>query len=378
MSTARVSRDPSIDRLRGIVMVLMALDHARDFFGDGRRDPTNLATTTPFLFFTRFITHYCAPVFVLLAGTAAFMQLRTSSKREVSRFLLTRGLWLILLEVTVIRVGWFFDLTWRFTALQVIWAIGWSMIVLAALVWLDVRAVAAFGLLTIGLHNLLDRVTLGPPWLQSVLHAHGAFEPITGRRFFVAYPLVPWIGVIAVGFALGPVLLREDRRKRLVQLGVAAIALFVIVRGTNLYGDPRPWTAQASPLYTVFSFLNCQKYPPSLCYVLMTIGPALLALVVLDRRDNRVLRAAEIFGRVPLFYYIAHLYLLHAGAVIAAYLLRGENILGKTFFAGGGVRASLPWVYVAWLVAIALLYPLSRWYAALKSRRRDVWLLRYL
>lgn len=359
-------------------MVLMALDHARDFIGDARRDPTNLATTTPILFFTRFVTHYCAPVFVLLAGTAAFMQLRSSSKRDVSRFLLTRGLWLILLELTVIRVGWFFDLSYRFTALQVIWAIAWSMIVLSALVWLEVRAVAAFGLLTIGLHNLLDRVTLGPKWLNAILHAHGSFEPFAGKRVFAAYPLVPWMGVIAVGFALGPVLLREDRRRRLVQLGLACIALFIAIRGINRYGDPHPWATQSSPLFTVLSFLNCEKYPPSLDYLLMTIGPALLALAVLDSGDNRALRAMEVFGRVPLFYYIAHLYLLHGAAVVLAFVVRGENILGKTVFSGGGLRASLPWVYVAWLVAIALLYPASRWYASLKSRRRDVWLLRYL
>jgi len=371
--TLPVKRDPSIDRLRGIVMVLMALDHARDFFGDGR-DPTDLAKTTPMLFFTRFVTHYCAPVFILLAGSAAFMQLRSSSKREVSRFLLTRGLWLILLELTVIRVAWFFDLTWRFTALQVIWAIAWSMIVLSALIFLDVRAVGAFGLTTIALHNLLDRVTLRPPWLHSLLHAHGVFQPLEGRKVFVAYPLVPWIGVICVGFALGPILLREDRRKRLVQLGAAAIALFLLVRGLNGYGDPHPWTSGRP----VLSFLNCEKYPPSLCYLLMTLGPALLALAVLDRGDHASLRAAEVFGRVPLFYYIAHLYLLHAGAVVAAYAVRGENILGKTFFSGGNAKLSLAWVYLAWLLGVALLFPLSRWYAALKARRRDVWLLRYL
>lgn len=368
-----MNRLGSIDRLRGLVMLLMALDHARDFFGDGRRDPTDLATTTVPLFFTRWITHFCAPVFILLAGTSAFMMLaRGDDKRAVSKFLATRGLWLILLEVTVIRVGWFFDITWHFTALQVIWVIGCSMLGLAALVHLPPRVVGVLGVATIALHNLLDRATLGPKWLGSLLHAPGLLEPVRGFRIFVVYPLIPWIGVIAAGFALGEVFTRDDRRRVLVRLGVAAIVAFVVIRGLNRYGDPHPWTTQHHP---VLSFLNCQKYPPSLDYLLMTLGPALLALAAFEHVEAPFL---ELIGRVPLFYYIAHIYLLHAGALFFAWWLRGENILGKPFFAGGGVRGGLPTVYLAWAVAIALLYPLCRWYGALKARRRDVWILRYL
>lgn len=351
-------------------MVLMALDHARDFFGDGRRDPTALATTTVPLFLTRWITHFCAPVFVLLAGTSAYLMLsRGDGERAVSKFLLTRGLWLIVLELTVIRVAWFFDLTWRFTALQVIWAIGWSMIGLAALVFLRPRVVGALGVATIALHNLLDHHALGPKWLASILHAPGLLEPASGYRLFVVYPLIPWIGVIAVGFALGEIV---SERRKLLWLGAATTAAFVVVRGLNRYGDPRPWSGELHP---VLSFLNCQKYPPSLAYLLMTLGPALIALALLEKRASRPL---EVIGRVPLFYYIAHLYLLHTLALLGAWWLRGESILGRPFFAGGGVRAGLPGVYLGWLLALAILYPLCRWYAALKLRRRDVWVLRYL
>lgn len=361
-------------------MILMALDHARDFFGIGT-DPTDMATTTPVLFFTRWITHFCAPVFILLAGTSAFMMVaRGDARATVARFLVTRGLWLIALELTVIRVAWFFDFTWRFTAFQVIWAIGWSMIALAALVFLPSRLVGAIGGAMIALHNLLDHVVLGPKWLATMLHAPGMLYPAQGYRVFVVYPLIPWIGVIAVGFALGEIFARVDRDHMLVRLGIAAMALFVIVRGINRYGDPRPWVGGRHPL---LSFLNCTKYPPSLSYLLMTLGPALVALAMLQPRpDSRGVAAAggnavETIGRVPLFYYIAHLYLLHTGAVVLAYLLHGENILGKPFFAGGA-RVSLLGVYVAWALAMALLYPMCRWYAALKARRRDVWVLRYL
>jgi uncharacterized membrane protein len=366
-----MTRNGAIDRLRGIVMVLMALDHARDFFGEPR-DPTNMATTTIVLFFTRWITHYCAPVFVLLAGTSAFMMLnRGDSKKDVSKFLLTRGVWLLFLELTIVRVGWLFDLSWRFSAFQVIWAIGWSMIALAALVFAPPRVVGALGVAMIALHNLLDHTQLGPKWLAMILHAPGILEVHAGYRIFVAYPLIPWIGVIAVGFALGEVFTRKDRQRVLIRMGIAAIVAFVVIRGFNHYGDPKPWSAEHHP---VLSFLNCTKYPPSLDYLLMTLGPAMLALAALEHVE---LKPFEIVGRVPLFYYIAHLYLLHLGAVIVAYVVHGENIFGKPFFMGGA-RVSLLSVYLAWAIGLLLLYPMCVWYAALKARRRDVWVLRYL
>jgi uncharacterized membrane protein len=360
----------AIDRLRGIVMVLMALDHARDFFGDGRRSPTDLANTTVPLFFTRWITHFCAPVFVLLAGTSAYLMLaRGDEKRDVAKFLATRGLWLIFLEVTIIRVAWFFDLTWRFTALQVIWAIGWSMIGLAVLVFLPPRVVGAIGVATIALHNLLDHTPLGPHWLASVLHKSALMQPSPGYRVFVVYPLIPWVAVIAAGFALGEIV---HDRKKVLRLGALLTVAFLVVRGINRYGDPHPWSGALHP---VLSFLNCEKYPPSLAYLLMTLGPALIALALLDAVQWKPF---EVIGRVPLFYYIAHLYLLHTMAFVGAWLIRGQSILGQPFFAGGGVRAGLPGVYLGWLLALAILYPLCVWYAALKARRRDVWLLRYL
>lgn len=366
-----MSRNGAIDRLRGIVMVLMALDHARDFFGSAHSAPTDMARTTATLFFTRWITHFCAPVFVLLAGTGAFLMLARDGKRAVSKFLLTRGLWLIFLELTVIRVAWFFDLSWRFTAFQVIWAIGCSMVALAALVLLPSRIVGAIGVAMIVLHNLFDHVALGPHWLATILHAPGMLEPRHGYRLFVVYPLIPWVGVIAVGFALGEVFERRDRQRVLVVVGAVVVMAFMVVRGINRYGDPHPWSAAEHP---VLDFLNCTKYPPSLDYLLMTLGPALIALAALESLQ---LSAFETIGRVPLFYYIAHLYLLHTGAVVAARVLHGEDILGKPFFTATA-NMSLLGVYAMWACAIAILYPLCRWYAALKARRRDVWMLRYL
>ncbi len=379
------ARDGAIDRLRGFVMLLMALDHARDFFGDGRRDPTDLATTTPMLFATRWITHYCAPVFVFLAGTAAYLSYaRHGSKKEIAKFLASRGAFLVLLELTVIRVGWFFDLTWRFTALQVIWAIGCSMLFLALLVALPSRLVGAFGVFVIATHNTLDHFdakSLGMPrFLHSVLHAHGLFEPFAGKKVFVVYPLVPWIGVIAAGWAFGEIMRKspDERRRTVVGLGAAITAGFVALRALNMYGDPHRWLHQDSLAKNVMAFLNLEKYPPSLDYLAMTLGPALLLLVAFERANGAGGRVLELFGRVPLFYYILHLYLLHAAAGLVAYVAFGSQIFGRAFFEGGGVRASLPWIYVAWAIAIALLYPMCRWYDALKRRRRDVWILRYL
>jgi len=369
-------RIDSLDLLRGAVMVLMALDHVRDFFSNVRYDPLDLAQTSAALFATRWITHFCAPVFIFLAGTSAYRVALRSTPAELSRFLWTRGAWLIVLEVTVVSFAWTFTPPWAAVVyLQVIWAIGWCMVILAALVRLPVRAVVAIGLLLIVGHNALDGVApesfgaLAPLW--SILHVSG---PLPG--YFVAYPLVPWVGVMAAGYGFGALydLDTERRRRILVRLGLALIALFFVLRLPNLYGDPYPWEAQASPLFTVLAIFNVHKYPPSLLYLCITLGPSLLVLAAAEGWRGRLAGAMTTIGRVPLFFYVAHLYLAHfAASVIARGLDFGTALLSghpEDLARGFG----LPVVYLAWLAVVVALYPACRWFAGVKARRRDWWL----
>ena len=369
-------------------MILMALDHTRDYFGDVGANPTNLATTTVPLFFTRWITHICAPVFFLLTGVGAYLALRHRSPAGLSRFLLTRGLWLILLELTVMRFFWQFNVDYRVTMLTVFWALGWAMIVLAALVRLPVRAVTAIGIAMIVLHHLVDGVSaaalgsFGPLW--TVLHQPGAVIATPRVFVFVAYPLIPWIGVTAVGYGLGQVFAweREARRRFLMRAGLVTVAAFIVLRAANVYGDPLPWSAQESTLFTILSFINTNKYPPSLLFLLMTLGPALLVLRAVDGHTPRLLRPAVTIGRVPFFYYVMHVIVLHVLVVIASFLRYGEihwmfespTIAQFPVTQPPGWPASLPIVYVVWAFVVVLLYPMCRWFAALKARRRDAWL----
>lgn len=387
--TATGARVDSIDALRGFVMILMAIDHVRDFIGP--QVPfhgIDVQKTGAALFFTRFITHYCAPVFVLLAGTGAFLQAaRGKSRSELSRFLLTRGLWLVLLEVTVIRLGWTFDPFYHFSALQVIWAIGCSMIALAGLVYLPKRAIFAVGMGMILLHNLFDGIdpkslgSLGFVW--SILHSPGFYTPLPGHNVFVVYPLVPWIGVMAVGYSFGALLegTIEERRRRLLRIGAAVTLAFFVVRGLNVYGDPSPRAPQSDLFWSALSFLNCTKYPPSLSYLLMTLGPAILGLAALEGRDYPGKRALLAFGRAPLLYYILHLYLAHAAAGILYLAYYGPVVLGWMNGPGGvpkDAHFGLPVVYAMTAVVVAVLYPVCRWFADLKRRRRDLAWLSYL
>ncbi|HEX8155299.1 MAG TPA: heparan-alpha-glucosaminide N-acetyltransferase domain-containing protein [Thermoanaerobaculia bacterium] len=376
---AASTRIVSIDVLRGIVMVLMAIDHARVYFTNAHFDPLALDRTWPALFVTRWITHFCAPVFLFLAGTSAFL----SAKRNLSRFLLARGLWLVLLEVTIIDMLWLFDGEWMQAGAGVIWAIGWSMIALAALVKLPVRVVGMFGLAMIALHNLLDPLVpsqLGPAaWLWTVLHEGGPL-PLGPFFVFVAYPLVPWIGVMAAGYAFGSLIAASEHRARLfARTGAIATIAFIVLRALNVYGDPVAWSRQPSMLYTLFSFVDTHKYPPSLAYLLMTLGPALLLLAWLERTQVR--GPLVVFGRVPFFYYLLHLGLLHAMAV-ALQAARGRDVgwmLGtppgpSVYFPPADYGYGLPVVYLTWAIAVAALYWPCRWFAEVKARRRDAWL----
>ncbi len=383
-AVAKRVRIESIDVVRGVIMILMALDHVRDFFGNSGLNPTDPATTTIPLFFTRWITHFCAPVFFLLTGTGAYLSLRKQTKRELSRFLFTRGLWLIFLELTVTRcLGWQFNVDYHVTMLIVLWALGWSMIVLSLLVYLPASAVTAFGVVMIATHNLLDSVDSSNP-LWSILHSPNVIVNHPGRIVRVVYVLIPWVGVTAVGYGLGQIFSWPSARRKtfLLPLGAGLSAAFLVLRGVNLYGDPLPWSTQKSAVFTVLSFLNTTKYPPSLLYLVMTLGPALLFLWALDAGTPQWLRPALIVGKVPMFYYLLHIPLIHMFAVAVCYARYGQvhwmfespTLRQFPITPPPGWGYSLPIVYLVWAAVVITLYPLCRWFAGLKQRRSDAWL----
>jgi len=382
-ASGRVRLD-SVDLLRGLAIVIMALDHARDYFTSARFDATDLTQTTAPLFLTRWITHFCAPGFVFLAGTSAFLyQARRRSRAEVSRFLLTRGLLLVVLELTVVRWAWTFNFSYtELLFVQVIWVLGVSMIVLAGLIYLPLRAVAAVGVAMILGHNLLDGVTpqslgaWGPLW--ALLHVQTAIPLGGGRVFVVIYPLIPWIGVMAAGYAFGTLLLRteQERRRTLLMLGGGLTLAFLMLRAVNGYGDPAPWAVQETAGRTALSFLNTTKYPPSLQFLLMTLGPAIALLPLLERLTGPVARAVTVFGRVPLFFYVLHLYLIHAVALTVGTLAGFDprSFLHVWLNNPDGWGYGLPVVYLVWAGVVLALYPACRWFAGVKARRREVWL----
>jgi len=426
----------AVDLLRGIVMMIMLLDHVRDFVHAGalQSDPTDPTSTTIPVFFTRWITHFCAPIFVFLSGVSIYLQKANGRKTnaELSRFLLTRGLWLIFLEFTLIRFLVVFNLDYSFFGMaQVIWVIGVSMIVMAALVYLPVKVVGIAGLLMIALHNLFDGIQVPPNiafagmpppdlgqaiWL--LLHQQGALQLFGGSsQVFIAYPLVPWIGVMMAGYALGAVyqLDHERRRRLLFGLGFAAIVLFLILRTTNFYGDPEPFRTKdqflarvaelradsdpqndppgeglpepqlSEPAFAAVSLLNSRKYPPSLLFLLMTLGPALIVLALADRIDGKAFwqRVCVNFGRVPLFFYILQWVVAHSAGLLlgllagidVSYLFRGLFEMGRTAPPGHGF--SLWVVYAVWITGLIILYPLCAWYGNVKRRSRH-WVLSYL
>jgi uncharacterized membrane protein len=386
--TPRPDRLESVDLLRGVVMILMALDHVRDFFSDQLfRDPTDLQTTTPGIFLTRWVTHFCAPTFIFLAGTAAFLsRARGKSTSALSWFLLTRGLWLAFLEVTVNRMMWMSNYDLLHHGAGVFWAIGWSMVVLSVLVYLPAPIVTQFGVIMIATHNLLDGLTAEqvglPGWLWVILHSPGEARVVGDITFGTGYCLVPWAGVMAAGYGFGTLLQldRVVRRRWIFLLGAAVTLAFILLRAANVYGDPRPWVEQSTPLWTFLSFLNCTKYPPSLLFLLMTLGPAIMALALFDR-PLPLTGPIVTFGRVPLFFYLLHIPLIHGGAVLLDYVRFGWSPLAG--FGPWEVRAeavppsygvSLEVVYVIWVYVVVLLYPPCLWFARLKQRRRDGWL----
>lgn len=379
-------RLPEIDRLRGLVMVLMALDHMRDFFdADAMRfSAADLDHTYPFLFLTRFVTHFCAPTFALLAGVGAWLYgARRNNPNALSLFLATRGLWLILLDIVVVSPVWTGP---GRIELGTLWAIGCGLLALSLLSRLPSPVVLGGGAALLAGHNLLDSLhaadlgSFGPLW--RLLHERGPLPfGVSGEIY---YPALPWIGVVAVGYGIGPLFRRDPaERDRILRLaGFGALALFALLRASNLYGDPHPWATQRDAVFTLLSFLNVTKYPPSLQYLLVTLGGAALALPLLERLGGGAGRALVTFGRTPLLFYVMHLYVGVAGALALAYA-RGYRLDDIVAFAQSGAPpagfgAGLAGAYVAWIAVVLGLYPLCRWFAEVKRRRTDLWWLSYL
>lgn len=390
----KTNRIESIDILRGVVMVIMALDHVRDYFHFGSffNDPTNLETTTPMLFFTRFITHYCAPVFIFLAGTSAFLYGSKKTKPELFKFLLTRGIWLIILELVVNNLIWTFDLTYSFPVVQVIWAIGFSMVCLSFLILLPKKAILVFGIILVAGHNLLDGIVMQSQSFQAViwylLHQQNMLVFGPNSSFLIQYPLIPWIGVMALGYCFGTFYKKDFdptiRKKWLLQLGFGALALFLVLRGSNIYGDLVPWTVQDTWAKSVISFFNVTKYPPSLLYLCVTLGPSLLFLHTIENIKNKYTDFFLVFGRVPLFYYFLHVFVIHILA-IAGMMAFGGNwqdmiLTAKSFMGQDLATYGYPLfvVYFVWIGVILLLYPFCKKYMAYKANNKDKWWLSYL
>jgi uncharacterized membrane protein len=384
-------RISSLDIVRGVVVVLMAIDHVRVYSGQPAGGPM------PGIFFTRWITHFVAPAFLFLAGTSAYLYGQAVRDRgALARFLLTRGLWLVLLELTVIRVAWTFNFDFAHYLLAgVIWMIGWCMVLMAGIVFLPDVAIATLGVGIILLHNLTDyfpalltamrQGTLAPLW--KILYAGGAIQlGAKGPTLIILFVLVPWIGVMAAGYAYGKIMQLEPDRRRAIslRLGLAVTAAFIVLRAIDVYGDPRPWHNAPSAIPKALAFLATNKYPASLLFLLMTLGPMLVLLGLVERARGPVAKALETFGRVPFFYYLLHIPTIHLAAIVVSFIREGKadpwlftNHPAMSPASPSGYIWSLPLLYLVWAIVIGVLYVTCRWYAGVKARSRSV-LLSYL
>jgi len=394
--TASSKRIESIDIVRGIAMVIMALDHVRDYvhITANTDDPLNFATTTPFLYFTRWITHFCAPIFVFLSGTSIYLQSLRKTKKELSGFLIKRGLWLIFVEIIIVSLAWTFNPSYGFIPLQVIWAIGISMLILGLLIRLPFNIILAMGLIIVFGHNLLDipesAAGFTPNFWWDITH-HGFFAPyqfIPNHYFIIVYPFVPWLGLMMLGYCTGIFFTakfsEQERRKIFIRIGLSLIAVFIIVRFINIYGDPHPWATQKDSLFTFLSFMNINKYPPSLLFLCIIIGPGFLLLALLEKFKNPFTNIMQIYGRVAFFYYILHLYLIHLVAVVF-FFIRGHSMseAGNSGqfpfnFVVPGEGFGLAGVYAVWAFVVIALYPFCRWYNNYKTNHKEKWWLSYL
>ncbi len=390
MKLSNQNRIASIDLLRGIVMVIMALDHVRDYFHYDAYffAPTDLSQTNVALFFTRFITHFCAPAFVFLAGTSAFFVGQRRNKKELSIWLFKRGLWLIIVELTIMKLAWNFKLDYSYLELQVIWVLGAAMVFLAVFIHIPKKSMIIISLVVIFGHNAFDSyspVILNKLW--TMLHIQG---PIVTdiNTIFIAYPLIPWIFVMPLGYHFG-MFYRQDfnaelRKKWLRYLGVGLIALFILIRAINIYGDPNLWSNNGSMVFTFLSFLNVSKYPPSLLFLLVTLGPTILLLSFAENWKGKIHDAVVTVGRVPMFFYIIHVYIIHLFALLAVVALGySPKLMIIDIFVTltpelQGYGFSLWVVYTVWILLVLGLYPICKWYWNYKNNNRDKWWLSYL
>lgn len=385
MEITRTSRRiESIDLVRGIIIILMALDHTRDYFHQYSylHDPTDLTHTSAPIFFTRWITHFCAPGFMFLSGISAYLYQTKKGKGALTTFLLTRGLWLLFVELFYVSLMWTFNPSYSAFFLQAIWGFGASMIALAMLIHLPKPVLTALGIILVFGHNMLDPIR-NSSFIWSLLHQPNFSDFHVGSaQFFVAYPVIPYIGIIVLGYAIGniysPATLPEQRKKLLRNYGLAAILLFIILRGINIYGDPSPWGTQSTGLLTFLSFLNTTKYPPSLLYTLMTLGPILLLLAYLEHPLNSITSKIIVFGRVPMFFYLIHIPFIHGLGILAAMLsgFPATVMVNLTVWVTSnaqlkGYGFSLPVVYGIWIFVIIVLYPVCKWFGQYKQAHQQ-------
>lgn len=393
MQPLAVSRERvySIDVLRGLVMIIMALDHVRDFFHAPAltQDPLDPQTSWPALYFTRWITHFCAPIFVFLSGMSVQLMNGRKTKAEISRFLFTRGLWLILVEVTIVSFGITFNPFMNLAILQVIWAIGVSFLALALLVFLPWQAVLGLGLLITFGHNVLNSWESQPGFKPGAFWEFAHFTQYTfypvfpGHGVIVFYPFLPWIGIMLMGYGIGRVFLPDvsaaKRKQVLITTGLAMVGIFFVLRAVNQYGDPRPWQAFPTLQQTIFSFMNVAKYPPSLMYTCITIGPGLLMLAVFEHARGRFAQVCRVYGSVPFFYYIIHFYTIHLLCMILFFIhgYGAEDIVNPQapfLFRPNDFGYPLAVVYLIWIAIVALLYKPCKWYGEYKRTHRNWWL----
>ena len=394
MNAITKNRITSIDFLRGTVMIIMALDHVRDYLYQGSflYDPLDLAKTSGILFFTRWITHFCAPIFILLAGTSAYLIGQKKTKKELSGFLIKRGLWLIFLEMIVVNFGWNFNIAFPMFLFITIWALGVSMIALAAFIHLPKKFILVICIVIIAGHNLLD----GTHVAGNNLPAFG-WSLIHDQRFFtwhseillVGYPIIPLMAIMPLGYCLGAWYATgynpDKRQRNLLIAGSLALALFIVLRYANIYGDPVKWSVQKNAFFTFLSFINVNKYPPSLLYLLLTLGAACLFLSFTEKLKGAVVNIVSVYGRVPMFYYLIHIYIIHVLAMVASAFIPGQDwqiwILTKPIWFTTNLKGygfSLPIAYLIWIGIVVALYPLCKRYDAYKQANKNKWWLSYL
>lgn len=371
-------------------MIIMALDHTRDFFHFDAfiHDPLDLNTTTPYLFFTRWITHFCAPIFVFLAGTSIYLQGLRKNKKDLCIFLFKRGLWLIFIELVIIDFAWTFDFTFSVFIMQVIWAIGISMVFMALVIRLPFNFIFILGLLIVLSHNIFDafeNTHHGFTW-DLLRNGNFAFHDIgSGHKLMIIYPFVPWLGLMMLGYCFGNLYKQNFdaayRRKLLIRIGTGLILFFILLRYSNAYGNPMHWSHQSTFLNTILSFLDVHKYPPSLLFICITIGPAILFLSFFENANNKLTKVISVYGRVPFFYYVMHFYMIHVLCMIL-FLVRGHSIsdpvqgvYGIPFrFMIAGEGYSLKVVYLIWVLIVIALYPLCKWFSEYKIKKNSWWL----